>query len=217
VGRDIDSQALQDINRVLGIAGSRLGSQSTELEDGILYQHLEVSPFVRRAFGLAGTSGIFQAVMQNTHGAGATTETSILDPLTPGGLADPPYPPQVGPNFDFWLLGVGGRAITTASNFGDGTLRLQLESNAQLLGVDEGGAAVAQTTRPLPIAHFTSVSGTVDSLSTPDGDVYVPLNMRIRRGSVLLWNTAANNAVVVELLMICSLVRSAVGQDVVQG
>jgi len=216
VGKEIDSSALLAVNRILGIAGSRTGSQRTELEDGQLVQVLDTNPIIRRSRSLPGTSGIFMAVMENNHGAGATAEESDLDPFTPGALSFAPYPSPVPEGFDFWIASAHVRHVSgTASNFTNAALRFATTAAMMVLGVDEAGAAITRVGRNIPVAIWDTIEGgSVGAGVRENGEVWLRMGLRVRPGMRLLFDSAATNAVVVELILLCSLVPSALGQDI---
>lgn len=214
MSKDIDSGALTLLDRALNLAGT--GSARTVLDDGNLTQVLEVSPIIRRSLALVGSSGIVSAVFQHTHGAGATTEQSTIDPYAPGVLAHAPYPAEVPPDQDVYLIGAEMMtAGATASNFTSGTLRIRFAAVAQAISVDENGAQITQAAQDLAMGVWDTITGgSVDVGLRENGEAYLPINLRIRRGTTFVCSTAASNAVVVQLNLIISMLPIAFGQDV---
>jgi len=215
VGREVDSAALLDVNRILRLAGSPAGSQRTILEDGELIQVLSVGDIVRRSLSLAGTENIVTAVLQNVHGAGSTSLTSSFNPYVPANR-NAPYPANVREGLDFWLLGASMiNAGGTASNFTEGQLSVSLPLAAQAISADDSGAAIVAAAQIVPVAHWDGFLATALAPGlTEQGEFSVPVRMRIRRGSTVRLDTVAGNAVTPRCVMWCSLTPSALGQDV---
>lgn len=210
----IISNALELMNRALGLAGSSTGSSETLLDDDNLTQVIDVARIVSRSRALAGTDGIFTALMLNTHGAGTTAESSVLDPYAPAGNAVAPFPDPVPQGFDFWIaFAAVAQSGGTAGNFTDGLFRLGLPSVFMGLGVDEAAAALGATIANPPMGFWDDLTGGVGRRE--NGELILSLGMRIRRGTTLLWDTNASAAVGAMLIMVCALVPSALGQDVV--
>jgi len=137
--KKIDSDALGVLNKSLGLTGA--GSPITELTDGIVDQSLDIVPAVRRGRTLAGSGGIFTAILKNTH-AGADTQLSQAFPyeVVPADVRAP-YPTPMPAQFDIWLLSAAVRQTDGASTVSAGLFILY--PTAQIgWGEDEAGAPV---------------------------------------------------------------------------
>jgi len=214
VSKTIDSDALQTLQRLLGMAG--LLSGVTELDTENLTQVIDVGPIIRRSRALSGTDGVTFAIMENVHG-GATSEASSLDPYEPGTVvARAPYPSSVPEGFDFWLLAVTG--ITTA-NTGlltpPAILSVVQPAAAIGLAVDDAGAAPATLGGNMQVVHFDTELG--GFFMTEAGQPYAPIGLRLIRGTTLTFNTTSSAAATYQLRLICALLPGGLGQDVVTG
>jgi len=208
----VDSQALQTVNRALGVVG--MGAQLTEFMDGELVQTFDVTAPVRRGNTLAITEGIFIGIMQNTH-AGADSQTSDIDPYAVTvANAHAPYQPIITPDFDIWLIRAGVNQVS-----GTGTLSALLDINlaVQGFGVDQAGADV--TSQPtMPIALWTSVitEGAIEmGLLEGSGVPSQSLNFRIPRTNTpqLTFRTTSSAAAVFQLNLVMGVFPVSLGQD----
>jgi len=216
MSREIDSFALGDINKLLGIAGR--GSSQTLLEDGHLQQVIDVRSLVRRSRSLAGTEGIFQCLWVTAHGAGASTLEVEINPYRPlSGTPVSPYPVRVRRGFDFWACYMTVRSVSgTITNASEAVLTLNSPASHVGFGEDDSGSAIL--TAPIAvIARFDSGISEAGStfMITADGEPRVWLNQRIRRGATLQFLSTASNPVTLHCTIACTLVPSAVGQDLV--
>jgi len=217
MSREIDSAALTELNRVLGIAGP--GSATTELDDGILNQVIDVAPIVRRSFTV-GNTGWFFFVMENVH-SGADAELSSADPYglvggaVPGAI--PPYTVPVPLNLDVWLLSVMCKRSSGAGAL-SGAMGLLLPLAVQQgWGIDDTGAPVVEQVT-LPFAFWDSIeAGTTAAgaiAKTPAGEVIVKPNMRIPRGCQIRFASEAGAAAEFQMVGIIGLFPATLGQDV---
>jgi len=110
----IDSQALEDARRILGLGGSGTGAGAgvTEFDDGLLQQVFDAGPVIRRGRTPAGSEGIFSASLTNNHIVDGILATTV-DPYNPGATTAG-YPSPVPQGFDFYLL----RTFVTLSTGG---------------------------------------------------------------------------------------------------
>lgn len=225
MGKPLHSDALGVVNRLLGLAGTQVGASQTELDDGNLSQVLGVNELVRRSRTPAGTDGIFIGVFQNTMGAGETDETSFVDPYNIGAavrkqpwVSDPRTTIEQG--IDVWVLGCAVKIVSGAANVDSAAFTRTFMREHWAWGVDEAGAGVlSNDVEFIAIANFTQVDTdtAIDFMKDPSGRTYIPVNMRIRRGELLSFQTNANNAAVISGVMLLGQFPSAVGQDVVAG
>jgi len=138
--KKIDSDALGDLTKALGLTGR--GAPVTELTDGIVDQALEVGPIIRRGRTLAGSQGIFTAILQNEHTDAETISNSIDPYKVPAAIAIPPYPPSPMPaQFDVWLLRAAVRRVSGSSTL-RAVLQYQYPPSNQGWGVTDSGVAV---------------------------------------------------------------------------
>lgn len=216
----IDSGALYLLNRILGLSGAQ-ASAETELIDGHVNQTIGIEPIVRRTRTLAASEGYFHFILECINGAGATTVSATIDPYNPGSVLNrAPFPAKVPQGFDLYLLGASIRRVSgTASNFTEGQINIISPLENMAFGVDNLGV--------VPIAaasNMAIVLGRWDTLSTvittgtgltEQGDPWIPLSLRIRRGISIQYSATGVNAVTSNLVGILGMFPSTLGQDLV--
>lgn len=213
----IDSQALGPLQKTLGLAG--VGAGETELLDGVVDQVIDVGPIVRRGRTLAGTEGIFRAVLRNQHLDIQTLATSWqpYESSTVGLVA--PYPSPVPAGLDVWLLGATVERAAGAGSITDCNLQL---TNVQLgFAQNDLGAAVTPTTvYHLAFWNSLNTTGSTPFALTETRLPYKTLNMRIpRKGAIaspfIVFESTSTATVHVDVLMLIGVFPSALGQDVI--
>ena len=213
MGHLIESDALGELGRTLGIAGA---GGTTLLDTGNVSQVLPLEKIIRRSRTPGITGGWFHCVILNEH-AGAGALSRGIDPYAPGEFAVAPYPATVRPGFDFWLLGAG-LARTSGSGALDGAVLSINPADAQQgWGVDDSGAILLSSI-DMVIARWTSFDATTTKVHgvAGDGSAWVPLKLRIGRGANIKLVSDVDAAADVLLQMICGLFVSGLGQDVAQ-
>lgn len=221
--REIDSSALLLANRILGLAGGQSPSGITELDDGWVNQVLNINDIVRRSRTQIGTGGWFHALLENVHGAGASTLTSTIDPYNVSvGLANPPYPPDI-PNpgdFDAWILGASLEMTAgTATNFTDGMLAVVSPASNLAYSIDDQGApstriAAGQEMQLGRWDVLELIAGNTVGL-TEQGSPWIGSNLRMRPGCSIQLRSGASNAVTVNAIVLVGLLPAGLGQDIV--
>lgn len=208
----IDSEALVAVNRALGLTGA--GSQVTDLTDGIVSQVLTVNEIARRSRTQAQTTGIYDPLLQNIHGA-ADDQVSSQDPydVTTGRIS--PYPGPIPPGFDVWFLGCAVHQLS-----GTGTLVATVGTNwpdaNQGWGVDSAGAAVTGTVERI-FAHFTdlvTIGGITWGLLSGDRGPWKPLRLRVPRGGTIIFRSTSSAIATFEAQLLLGVFPAALGQDV---
>jgi len=216
MGKVIDSGALTLLNRILGLAGTG-GAQRTELEDGLVSQTLDIGRIASRSLALSGTQGLFEVFFLNTHGAGATSKVSSIDPYAPGSLAWDPFPGTVPAGFDLWLLGASANYQSgTAGNFSSAALHLLGTEQQFAMGVDDTGAALSGalvSNRAVALWDSHQAFGNKDPLINEAGQSWMPIGLRLRPGVTLAFSSKATNAVVVNCVLSIAYLPSGLGQD----
>ena len=222
MGQKINSDALTEVYRVLGIRGTGaqagLGSPFTELDDSRLDQVVDVNPYVRRSRAPAGTTGWFVAAFDLTMGAGVTTENAQIDVYRPGAaLVNAPFKAAVPRDQDIWMIGHSAVInAATASNFTSAGLRLECPATQEGYGIDEAGAKPTPNVGNFQLASWDStivVAGR-QILITANGDPYYPLGIRLRRGQLLNFEATASNAVGIRGTVIMAQLPAGLGQDI---
>lgn len=208
----VQSDALEVVNKSLGLTGA--GAPVTELLDGVLHQHLEVSPLVRRGRTQAATSGIYDAVMRAIAGSATTIDVTV-DPYNVGTGVISPYPDPVPPQFDVWLL-----AATLRIRSGGGSIISELfidpPATAQGFGIDNTGTAVV-VSDPKPVAAWDAVvgGGSNNDFGTFNGDnVWQRIGMRLARNTNLYFIITTGAAATYDCQMLMGIFPIALGQDV---
>jgi len=216
--KEIDSQALGPLNKILGLAGA--GAPLTELVDGEVLQSIDVGPVVRRGGTLAGTEGVFRIVLRTVHTAGEVRAVSWqpYQPGTTGIIA--PYPHPVPDGFDFWLLTAHTSRVSGSGNLTRAALRIT--NIQQGFGIDSNGAAVVST-EVLTIAFWDALlGGTLGNsfgVNNLDDNPMKHIGLRIpRKGAVaspfVTFSCESSATVTIDCMMVCALLPSALGQDV---
>jgi len=213
--KKIDSDALGELTRALGLTGS--GSAITELMDGVVDQTLDVGPIVRRSRTQANTSGIYLGILQNVH-TDAEQLTTAINPYNVGATAAiPPWPDPMPLQFDIWLLSVNARRVSGSGTI-LGVLHLQMPSETQGFGIDDSGVAVTESP-PLAIVSYDSlVALNTAFLVQEGGHPYVRPGIRIPRGtgvgnSSLEWTTTSSLTSTYQCLMMFGVFPITLGQD----
>jgi len=215
VTRKIISDALDQMNRVLDLAGGRPASV-TELEDGSVTQVVDINPIVRRSRTIGRTTGIFNCVLENVHGAGATSESSSIDPYNAGGLNVNGYPQPVPDDMDVWVLRVSVFiSVATGSNLTTADYFLRTAAEQQGLSSDDGGLAVSAAIKNLPRYHWDTVTTSGAVQNGISGAFCYDVPERIRRGANFRFESVATNAVETQCVLVCGLFPIGLGQDVI--
>jgi len=222
VGKEVDSGALLEVNRLLGIAGSRTGAQKTELEDGALVQVLDVDKIIRRSRTPAQSTGLFVCVLENVHAA-ADDEASQIDPYNPGADASDigGYPAVVRQGFDVWLVGCAVQRDALAGDLLGGQVEIITGGEGRFLGWgrDDGGLPVAST-QGIPVTQFGALNtgaagGQAWGAEIGTGLLASRVKMRIRRGMLIRFLSTSSAAATFQLLMIIGLFPGGLEQDIV--
>lgn len=219
MGKGVDSQALEGLNRALGLAGP--GSGQTDLEDGELIQTIDTQGIIRRSRGIASTSGgWFTGIMENVHTSGSTNKSTRINIYTT--VFQPPLPAagQIIPQgYDWWLIGAGLKGTSgTASNFTDGALLLDCGGGLTGFFEDDSSATTPAQEAIIPLVRWddlVTIGGSVIGLRE-DGNVWTPINLRIPQHvtPILDFVSTATNAVTVRCNLIVGLFPAQLGQDV---
>jgi len=208
--KSVDSQALGIVNRALGLTGA--GAPLTEFLDGTVDQTLDIGQLVRRGRTQVGSDGIYFGLLTNVH-SGAGTLSSFTNPYDVPTGAIAPYPVPMPPGFDIWLLSANVRQES-----GTGTLTAALSYDFPILaqgwGVDDSGVAVARAD-PFVLAFWDSVITETDEFGiTEQGNPWVPIGLRLRRNSSLLFSSTASALATFDCQMIIGVFPVSLGQDI---
>jgi len=209
--KTVDSQALGEVNRALGITGR--GAQRTELLDGQVVQTLDIGPIVRRGMTQGVTQGIYYAILRNIHVAADTRVTSV-NPYnqTIGNL--PPYPLLVPAGFDLWLLSAAVR-----QDSGSGTIAASLgilyPSTSQAFGEDSSGAAVEEQDE-YPLCSWDAIVTVGISWAVlQQGGSWMRFALRLPRFNALelTFRSVSSAAVTWDCVLTLGLFPATLGQD----
>lgn len=210
--KKVDSDALALANKALGLFGvSALGE--TEFDDDRLVQSINMVDIIRRGRTLAGTTGIFGAVLQNAHGGVG----SAISTETPYDVqsADPtsPWPNPMPDLFDIWLLSCGWARTAGVGNVDFALLALRLPGTTSW-GTDDNGAAVSVVAE-IPLANWDGLIFVENAWGRPPRGMALP--MRLPRGCTLIFESTVAAAATVNCNMILGIFPISLGQDVVGG
>jgi len=217
VAKLINSQALEPLNKVLGLAGS--GDSQTELIDGTVDQVLDVAPVVRRGGTAAGTGGIFRIALRTVHGA-ANEKAVSFQPYQPGSVGVvAPYPNPVPDTFDFWILQASCERVSGAGDLVGAQIRLT--QVIQGFGLQDNATAFTSTA-VMQLAAFGPVNASTDVEFFPvlgTGECVARIGLRVPRKGVIaspfiVFDAVSDGIVTIDCVMLCALFPLALGQDV---
>ncbi len=209
----IDSDALGELNRSLGLTGR--GSQITELMDGVVDQVVDINPAARRGRTLGPTSGIFTPTMRNVHTDAETLSTTV-DPYSVGTTgAVAPYPPIMPVQFDIWLIGASVRVAS-----GSGTLLATLSiiqgTTQQGFGLTDSGAQVL-VSQAIRLAFWNATATVVTSfgvLNTNNGPHWRgPIRLN-RNGGTIVFSSVSSLTATFDCQLILGVFPAGLGQDI---
>lgn len=211
--KEIDSAALSQMNRTLGLAGGGGAAQSI-LDDYYVNQVIDVGPIVRRSRTIAPSEGLYGAQFSFTHAA-ANTQTNYIDPWSPGALIHNGYPASVPLGYDVWIVG-GGGDVNTAANFSALLFGATVTNLMIGLGVNQSGAAITVggfTNRFIASDTILTLGGIGNFISNANDQTYFKIGARIRRGQRLVLQTTSTGALIVTFSVMLALLPSGLGQD----
>jgi len=213
MGKPIDSDALTELDRALGLTGA--GTAVAELQDATVEQVMELTAIVRRSRTLAGTQGIFTGTIHNVH-SGSGSLTTAVDPyaVTAGVIA--PYTNPIPRGLDVWLYGCSIARISGTGTF-DGSL--DIGTSISGWGISSAGAGVTlQTTQIANWDTLTSYGGFVAGGLSTDLHVYTKIGLRLPQvagqGTAIILRTTASAAATYALSLHMGLFPAGLGQDV---
>ena len=207
----IDSDALEDVNRALGLTGA--GSQITELNDGVVDQVLEIGRLARRGRTQSATAGLYYPTLRNVHTA-ADGEETIIDVYNVGAVAVvPPYPNPMPLQFDVWLLGASVRLVSGSGTIG-AALSLRVGTRAQGFGLDDSGSQIL-VSQDIRLIHWNTLI-TVNSNTFAvknDRNPFGAVGLRIPRNSSLRFATSSSATATFDCQLMIGVFPAALGQD----
>lgn len=213
--KDVTGDALETIDKALGITPGQSASGTVEFEDKLLQQTFAVNEPVRRGRTLGSTTGLFSAFMRNVHSADSVVTTTV-DPYVIGATAAiAPYPAAINEmQFDIWLLGAHVEQVS-----GSGTLAaiLRYIPNAAgaAWGISDSGTAVSG------VASFVvgfwdtlvTIGGLVFGIQEQGGPTAFP-GLRIRRGATLSFTSDSSDLATFQVNLLLGTFPVSLGQDV---
>jgi len=212
--KQVDSQALDIVNRALGLFGA--GAPLTEFMDGAVEQSLDIGPLVRRGRTVAKSTGIFFGLMRNIHGA-ADSQTSTFQPYLGGTGAIDPWPSPMPPGFDVWVLAAFVRQLSGSGTF---TGALFLDPNTTILGwgIDSAGVAVVAAAR-IPLVYWDSVVTQLDEFALmEDGQPWKRIGQRLfhlnRDEAGILFSSTSSAIATFDCFVMLGVFPVGLGQDV---
>lgn len=220
MSRDIDSDALTTMNRLLGIAGR--GSSQTELDDGNLSQVIDVNPIVRRSRTPVGSTGFYICTLTNVHSA-ADNETSQIDPYLPGASVAPAggYPASVDLSFDVWIAGMSIARIAGAGQLDGGQVDLTTGSSTVFSGwgQDDAGdpdiSTIGTIITQFAVMNTGAAGGNSFAAEVGSGLLASRALVRVRRGLQIRFHSTADAAATFRLVLNIGLFPAGLGQDIV--
>jgi len=211
MGRNVDSSALELVNRQLGLLG---GTQvSTELDENDLKQTFDVGSAVRRGRADVATGGWFYGILEMVH-AGSGTLTAEIDPYSPGLGVVGSYPLRVPNDFDVWIESYSIIQDSGVAAMSYGAARIAPAARAQGWGLDDSGAIEISPTI-FGLGLFDSLDAQGFGL-TEGGEQLVKLGVRVPRGSTLSARTTVDGVTTLHAVFMLGLFPIGMGSDVVQ-
>lgn len=208
----ITSQALDLVNRVLGLTGA--GSPETQLTDGIVDQALDINPIIRRGLTPAASTGLYTGRISNIH-AGSGTITTTVEPYNVATGATGSFTAPIPAGLEIWLLTAAVRQVS-----GTGTLAALLHvawpGTNRGFGVDSAGAAIGGGA-DYAVALWDSVLAapgmTVGLLES--GAPLAKIGLRFPRGGgTMSFSTTASALATFDCHIVLGLFPISLGQDV---
>jgi len=218
----VEGGQLGVVRRILQ-TGIEPGGGITNIDLENISQVLPVVPeIVRRSAPIIGVDNWFVGVLENDH-TGASDETSVISPYdVPVGLTFNDYPTPVPEGYDIWLMGASGQRRGVGTGAFVAAISMRAPGSVQGWGVDEAAAAITASAPRLFLGSSSAVEAGVAGLSnepmiwdSPAAALFLPIRMRIPRGSSLQFDsTTAAAAVLLTMSLLMGLFPMAMGQDV---
>jgi len=212
--RDIDSDALSQVQRQLGISG--VGSGVAVLEDDELRQVLDVGPAIRRGRADVANGGWFWGVLHNVH-LGAGQLSSFINPYEAAGFELTSFPAQVDVSrFDIWIAAVSMRVVSGLNSVVDAAFFIGGPLRSLAFGKDDMGAAVSPAGGGFMIVPFDTkvTSSSTIAYVLPEVRNFQNLNIRMPRGSNLVFDSNSVGVSTYELSILMGLFPIGLGNDV---
>jgi len=214
--RSIDSDALSQVQRQLGISGVGVNGVA-QLEDDELRQVIDVGPAVRRGRADVANGGWFWGVLQNVHGA-STALSSFINPYEADGFELTSYPALVDVSrFDIWIAGATVRLLSGAASINSASLIIGAPLRSLAFGKDDSAAQVTPTGGGFAVAHWGSLVNATSFtyMIRQTGIPFLNLNMRMPRGSNLVFDTNSVGISTYECSILMGLFPIGLGNDVI--
>jgi len=178
-----------------------------------------VPDIARRSLSSQPTGGWFQGLLENNHVSDDAIISDILV-YSPNEDAVAPYPAQVPENFDVWFIGAAVQRASGTGGIAEAQIGINAPPHSQGFGKDQAGASVVSSP-PMSLGRWDALdSGATgardENLITEAGQTYIPINMRLPRGTRIRFETLSTGAAAVEFraMLIIGLFPSAMGQDI---
>jgi len=214
---EIKSDALQVVNKALGVAGTG-GAGNTQLQDGILDQVLDVGALARRGRTLASRQGIYTAIMRNQHTNAESLTITTAPYNQTGANVVPPYPAPVPDRFDIWLLSA---VVTQLSGSGTLTATLSIFYAAVQLawGLNNSGSPVTGATEH-PVAFWDALAteNTLTmALRNGARGPFAPIGVRLPRSdsTFIRFRSTSSATSIFDCLLTFGLFPVGMGQDAI--
>lgn len=212
--KTVTSDALETIDKALGITGAATPG-STEFEDKILQQTVDVNPYARRGRTLSNTTGLFSAMLRNVHTVDEVITTTVNPYALLAGTNRAPYPERVNEmQFDVWLIAAVCEFISGSGTIA-AVLRYQPNGANLAWGVDDSGNTLTGAT-DFTLAFwdtFQTIGGFTFALQEQGGPTAFP-GIRIRPGTRLIFVSDSSAALTVQCNLILGTYPVSLGQDV---
>jgi len=209
----IPGSQLRWISKVFGLSGQQRAGV-TNLDDGDVTQVLEVGQLARRGDEPFVHGSLFFGVLENVH-SGADAEISNIQPYAPAASAINNFPPIVADEYDIWLFGVAGIRSSGAGGLTGALLNFNPSAFQQGWGDDDQGAPVVAANQ-FAVALFDDLDETISSqavMITEAGQPFVPLNLRVPRGTTFVFHSEAAAAAEFQLILHMGMFPVGLGQD----
>lgn len=188
----------------------------TEVDTDHVSQVLPIVPeILRRSMTVTSSQGVGVALFKNEH-AGAGQLTTTINPYTTDNVGNG-YPSPVDfTRNDVWIIGASVDRTAGAGTLDAALLEIQFSSDQGFFGEhDDGSSKVGGA--DMPVARWDSIDTTTNrgNALTEQGQPYVPINLRLARGTVIAFiSDVAGASADIQCNLIVGLFPQGMGQDI---
>lgn len=210
----VESALYDLIDRVYGLTGTGGGTDETFLQDGVISQVVGLNHPIRRARVPIGSEGWFYGLLQNAHPGAGALSADVTPYASVNAIA--PFQTPLPQDLEIWLHGVACLRTSGTGALDRAMLELLPTSAMQAFGENNAGGGVVATS-PIPLVRWDQIDATLatEVLITEQGEVWAPLNVRLRRGTTLVFRSSVNTAAAtLRVILLLGVFPISLGSDV---